>query len=131
MVGTDADGNGFLELRLGALVKAQPNNEDLKEEGRRFLDQMPIANGSWPHVWRICWQGSPEDPELEEKGVQWLGFAMEHKSWIRAFEPLWDTGRNRDRLIALARRRMQERPDGKGADRLQEILAGEPDASGP
>ena len=105
-----------------ALMETYPDDADLYRQGRRFLEEMPDTHGSWPYIWRACRQITPEDGALEEMGLRWLAETIGHRSWIKAFNPLWDDNRQRDRLRMLARARLSAQPDGKGADRLREIL---------
>ena len=108
-----------------ALMETYPDDTVLYRQGRRFLEEMPDTHGSWPHTWRACRQITPEDGALEEMGFRWLEETIGHLSWIKAFNPLWDDNRQRDRLRMLARARLSAQPDGKGVDRLREILVGQ------
>jgi hypothetical protein len=90
---------------------------------------MPIANVSWPHAFALFWRTTPGNPQLEDLCVLWLKHAVDHPHWIAAFDPVWQTGRHRELLVALAQRRLQQQPEGKDVDRLNEILAEEMGAS--
>lgn len=57
---------------------------------------------AWPTIWRFLWEGDKFRDLLLKTGIEWLKVSQHGKeAWHRVFDPLWQSGQEREVLQTL------------------------------